>query len=109
MLESIESAAAVAGLTLKGLLAGAIGSFISLRFFDGLSTWERWTTFMGGWAVASYGGPAVTALLSLSPRSDLFMTLLLGMFGMSIAAAVIKVIRDTDWKAIVRGKFGGQP
>jgi hypothetical protein len=109
MLEPIETAVGAIGLTLKGLVAGAVGAFISLRFFDGLSAWERWLTFMGGWGIASYGGVPVTEALDLaSPKAELFVTLLLGLFGMSIAAAVIRVIRETEWKSFLSRFRGGQ-
>lgn len=101
MMETIESALVAVGLTLKGLIAGAVGSFISLRFFDGLTMYERWVTFIGGWGIASYGGPPMTSYLELGEKAELFVTLLLGLFGMSIAAALIKVIRETDWRAFI--------
>jgi hypothetical protein len=91
------------GLTLKNLVAGAVASFVALRFFEGLGTAERWTTFVGGWAIAAYGGPPLNAYLELAPKLEIGIVFLLGLFGMAIAAELIRLIRDTDWKGIVDG------
>jgi hypothetical protein len=91
------------GLTLKNMAAGAVASFVALRFFDGLSTWQKWTTFIGGWAIAAWGGPPLNAYLELAPKLEIGIVLLLGLFGMAIAAELIRVIHDTDWKGIVDG------
>lgn len=104
----LDDLAAAVGVKFSTVIAGAVGSFISLRFFDGLRTFERWTTFAGGWGLAIYGAGPITAYLELKPGMEQGVSLLVGLFGMSIAAAVINTIRDTDWKAILNRKTGGQ-
>ncbi len=107
MLEALEGLAAALGLKFKIIVAGAVGAFISLRFFEGLGLGERWCTFLGGWALGAYLSEPVTKYLELPAAMEIGLAIGIGLFGMSIAAAVIKVVRDTDWSAIFRSKTGG--
>lgn len=92
-----ESALAAFGLGLKEIVAGAIGSFISLNLFNGLRPWEKWTTFFGGWALAAWGSGPITSAFDLKAGISTGVALLLGLFGMSIAGKLLSTIRDTDW------------
>lgn len=96
---------AALGLKLATILSGAFGSFVSLRFFDGLTTAQKWTTFVGGWGLAAYLAAPLTAFFELRPALETGISLAVGLFGMSIAAAVIKVIRDTDWSGLLKSFF----
>lgn len=108
MLESLQAFFGALGLKLQVVVAGALGAFVSLRFFDGLSVWDRWFTFIGGWGVASYVSGFIHQYFEMKPgASELGISLLLGLFGMSIVAQVINLIRDTDWKALFKNRFGG--
>lgn len=91
----------VLGVTLKTLIASAIGSFVSLRFFEGLRPVEKWTTFLGGWGLAAYAAAPLTAYFELARPIETGIALAVGLFGMSLSAAGIKVIRETDWRALV--------
>lgn len=106
-MEFLEALFTALGLKFKVVIAGAIGAFVSLRFFDGLKTAERWMTFVGGWAIAAYLAGPVTLYLELPAAVELGMALGIGLFGMSIAAALIRVIKETDWTAIFKQKTGG--
>ena len=97
---------AALSLKIQVIVAGAIGAFISLKFFEGLGVLEKWGTVLGGWGLASFGtGYAVEAMELKSVAAETFYALLIGLFGMSIVAAFIKVIRNTDWSEIVKGLF----
>lgn len=112
MTESIDAALSAAGVTFKTLIASAIGAFISLRFFEGLKPMEKWTTFLGGWGMAAYAAAPLTIYFELSKVTETGIALAVGLFGMSISAAVIKVIKETNWGALVSSflskKGGGQ-
>lgn len=97
LLSASEGIMATLGLTLKNLVAGAAGSFVSLRFFDGLKTWERWTTFVGGWAMAAFGAGPLTAALEQKAGVEVGVALLIGAFGMALTSKIMQTIRDTDW------------
>lgn len=106
---------AALGLKLVNVAAGAVGAFVSLRFFDNLGTLQKWTTFLGGWGLAAYGGAPLTAYFELKPALETGITLVIGLFGMSLAAAIIKAIQDVAWgtiisdaaRAIVKRVIGG--
>lgn len=107
-METLEAILAVLGLKFKVVVAGAIGAFISLNFFDNLKTGEKWTTVLGGWALASYTASPTTAFFELTnPSAEPGISILIGLFGMSLAAAIIKAIRDTKWSEIIKRKAGG--
>lgn len=106
-MDAVEALLGALGLTLKTLVAGAVGAFVSLRFFEGLSPWERWTTFLGGWAIAAYLTTPVTSYLELPAKVEVGISLLLGLFGMSLAAALMRVVRETDWISMLKRKTGG--
>jgi hypothetical protein len=120
-IESIDGALSALGLSLKNLFAGAVTSFVSLRFFDGqrlpdgsiksMNAMQKWTTFVGGWAMAAYGGRPLNAWLELKPEIEIGVVLVLGLFGMAVAAELMRFIRETDWRAILSGllrqKTGG--
>jgi hypothetical protein len=101
-LDGVMALLTALGLKLKAVAASAFGAFISLRFFEGLSLWERWVTFLGGVVIGSYTAePLGAAVESSSEALHQALALGLGLFGMAIAAAVIKVIRETNWGALV--------
>ena len=106
-MEPVESGiVTVLGVKLTTALFGALGAFISLRFFDGLKVPERWGTFLGGWGLAvGLAGP-LTVFFELKPIMEQGLSLAIGLFGMSITAAIIKLIRDTKWSEIIRSRFG---
>jgi ACR3 family arsenite efflux pump ArsB len=112
MSEWFDGALGLIGVTLKTLIASAIGAFVSLRFFDGLKPVEKWTTFLGGWGMAAYAAAPLTTYFELSKVTETGIALAVGLFGMSISAALIKVIKETNWGALVSSflskKGGGQ-
>ena len=107
MMEFVEAVLSALGLKLKVVVAGAVGSFVSLQFFEGLSREDRWLTFFGGWALAAYLALPLTEFFELKPAMEQGISLAVGLFGMSLAAALIKAIRDTKWSEIIRRKTGG--
>lgn len=101
-LDNGDGVLAALGLKLINLFAGAITSFVSLRFFDGLSVREKWTTFLGGWAIAAWGASPTTQYFDLKPGVEVGIALVLGLFGMSLSAAVVKLLKETDWGGLIK-------
>lgn len=112
-----EDAAAALGVSLRGIIAGGVGAFVSLNFLDPpkdgrppLTRLERWMTFFGGWGLAVVGAAPLNAFFELKPSLETGIALLIGLLGMSVAAKMIQTIREVDWKTLwqlVRGG-GGQ-
>lgn len=97
------------GLKLVNVVCGAVAAFAALRFFEGLGLWDKWLTFLGGWALAAWGAPPLAEALELPIKVEIGIVLLLGLFGMSAAAELVKVVRDTDWSGILRAVLGRKP
>ena len=95
------------GLKPLTLIAGFVGSVISLKFIKSLSIWQSATTVAAGTLVAAYCTPITVELLNLSPRLEGAIAFLGGLFGMSVAGAAIEAI--PGWLAAAKAKFlGGQ-
>jgi hypothetical protein len=107
-----DSMLAALGLKFVNVVAGAVSSFVTLRFFDGLTTGAKWSTFLGGWAVAAWGAPPIRDYLDAPPKIEILFVLLLGFFGMSIIAEAIRWIREGHLIAFIDrvvGRKGGTP
>ena len=118
--DSVDGALGALGLSIKNMLAGAVSSFVSLRFLQGeiqkdgtirpVHWLQKWTTFLGGWALAAWGGPPLNAYLELKPGIEIGVVLVLGLFGMAVAAEIIKFIRERGWESVIaafRGRSSG--
>jgi len=87
------------------LFPGVIGAAVGLRFAPGVSWLERVTNVASGASCAGFVAPAAGEVFHLSSVSMMgFLAFIIGMFGMSIAAAVMQGLREirageiiTDW------------
>lgn len=108
----LDSLLVALGLKKVALIAGFIGGVISLRFFEGLTPGGKAFTAFSGAAAANFLTPMTLAWFQLHPESyEGGIGFVLGLFSMSLAAAVIKWLRETSWQDILgifgRGKGGG--
>lgn len=86
------------------LFAGITGALIGLRFAPGLSWIERITNVGCGAACAGFVAPAAGELFKLTSAGMLsFMSFAIGMFGMSLAAAIFDGIREVKLGEIFTG------
>lgn len=80
------------------LAAGILGSLVGLRLAPGLSWPERFTNVITGSLCAGFAAPAAGEMFRLtSPAMMSFLAFVLGLFGMSIAAAVMQALRETKF------------
>lgn len=91
------------GLKWLSLIAGFLGAVISLKFIEGLTAWQRLSTVIAGSIAAGYCTPLTVELLDLSAKLEGPVAFLGGLFGMSIAGALIKAI--PEWVAAAKQKF----
>jgi len=110
---SIEAILMAMGLSLKNVLAAAVGAFISLRFFEGVTGWERWTTFISGTALGAWLSAPIIIFFEQKPSLEVGLALMLGLFGLAIAAKLWQIVRETVWVEflfrminVVRGRNG---
>ena len=89
-------------------VAGAVGAAASLRFSDDINTFgKRLTAIASGAAAAHYLTPMVMEHLGIASTRSGGVAFLLGLFGMSIAASIIRAIKTADLWAFVRSRWGG--
>lgn len=76
-------------------VVGAAGALISLRFVPGKGFVERFGIVAAGTACAGYVTPALAEWFGLqSPAMHGALAFLIGMFGLSLAAAGMQAVRD---------------
>jgi|SRR6266850_7024898 len=109
MIDDANSWLGVVGLKLVNTVVAACASFVSLRFFDGLSTVDRWTTFLGGWALAAWGAEPLNVYMGLAAKVEVGLVILIGLFGIAASAEVMKFLRTADWAAILDAIRGRKP
>lgn len=86
------------------LTAGALGALVGLRYAPGLSWFERVANVATGTVFAGYVAPAAGEVFKLSTVSmQSALAFAIGMFGMSVAAAVMQGLRDIKLGEIMTG------
>ena len=91
----IDQLAAVLGTKKLILIAGLVGSIISLRFISEVTTWwSRTTLVICGTFITSYATPALSEWLTVSERVETGMGFVIGLFGMSMVAAIMAALKE---------------
>ena len=86
------------------VLAGLLGSMVALRWAPGATWGERVCNVGAGFACAVYLTPAAAEWFEItSPRGVAAMAFAAGMFGLSLAAAVVEAIKSADLGEVLRG------
>lgn len=105
-MSGIETLFSALGIKLKTLIAGAAGSAISLKFFDDLTVFQRWTTFLCGMVLAIFLTEGMAYYLEIKTLSlEVGLAFLIGLFGMSITGSIMQLIKTTDWGKTLVGFF----
>lgn len=90
--------------------AGLMGALIATRWHkDDLTDRKSWSLFLlTGMACAHYLTGMVSSYFAITePRSVAGVGFLLGTFGGSLIAAILRAIKAADLWAIIKSKFGG--
>lgn len=88
----VEAILTTLGLTKPATIGGFLGAVVSLKLIDGLNWWQGTTTVFSGALVAGYGTPLALDYFSLAIKLEPTVAFLIGVFGMSLAAAIVKAI-----------------
>ena len=92
----------------KWEFAGFIGALVAVRFQNDLKTKGSIVIFvLSGSAYAHYLTGLVDDYFSIAPSSAGGIGFLLGAFGGSLTAAIIRAITSSDWAELLRKKIGG--
>ncbi len=88
-------------------LVGALGSFVALRFAPGQTWAERLFNVMCGALCSGFCAPALTEWMHVSTAGmQSFCAFVVGMFGLSLAAAITTTLKTMDMASIVSGWLG---
>lgn len=94
-------------------IASVLGSLVTaLRFTPGVSLPERISNAIAGSAGAVYATPALVEWLSIKSQAyENGLAFALGLFAMSLMAALTQAIKDTQWSQVLtewlRKRAGG--
>lgn len=102
----ITSILEAVGLKWLTLIPGGMGAAVSLKFIEGLTTWQRLSTVLAGAVAAGFLAPLAVEYMELSFKAEPPIAFIIGLFGMSCAGALTKAM--PDWlEAAKRKVFGG--
>lgn len=88
-------------------VAGGLGALVGLRFAPGLTWWERAFNILCGCLCAGYISPALMEWLRIDPAGIRACAAFgVGMFGLSVAAEVMKFVRDGDLRQVAAAWWG---
>ena len=107
MLEALEAFAIYIGAKAAAIVSGAFGAAVSMAVIKG-PIWYRFVLFGGGLVTATFVTPLIASTLDLG-KSENAVGFLVGMFGMSIASAVIRTVQDVNFDTLsahIRAWFG---
>lgn len=107
---SLEAIASFLGIKKAAFVIGFVGAVVSLRFVKRAEKWyEKGLMVFGGAAAAGYLEPPVSAYFSVTNGG--FIAFLIGLFGMSLASAMMGTINNIEWNKlwtdIIRKRLGG--
>lgn len=94
----LDDFAAYLGVKASAVMAGTFGSMVSMAVIAG-PIWYRLCLFMGGLVSSAYVTPLIVNSFELG-KSENAVAFLVGMFGMSIAAAVIRTVQDVNFESL---------
>lgn len=97
--QMLDDFATYIGVKAGTIMAGTFGSMVSMAVISG-PIWYRLCLFMGGLISSAYVTPLVVNSFELG-KSENAVAFLVGMFGMSIAAAIIRTVQDVNFDSLM--------
>ena len=112
--EAVGTALAAAGIKLGVLLSSTIGGVLSLRFFEGelqadgtcipLPTRQKWFIAVAGAAMGVYLSGFTVEFFALTDKTgkiEVGLGLVIAVFGMSLASAVVRALKDLNLGGVI--------
>jgi hypothetical protein len=88
------------------ILAGLLGSLLSLSFVDNMGKRQRFTAVVAGMTLAHYLAPFISHVFS-EDKFEETIGFLVGLFGMSITASIFRSIQNSNLWGFVMSRWGG--
>lgn len=88
------------------IIAGLLGSLLSLSFVDSMGRKQRIVAVIAGMTMAHYLSPLIANLFHEDNYQET-IGFLVGLFGMSIVASVFRAIQNSDLWGLIRRRYGG--
>lgn len=88
------------------IVAGLFGSILSLSFIDGMSLKQRALAVFMGMVMAHYLATYIAFLFN-EPNYAETIGFLVGLFGMSITAAIFRAIKNSNLWSFIMSRWGG--
>ena len=88
------------------IVAGLLGSLLSLSFIDNMGKRQRVVAVLAGMTMAHYLAPLISHMFS-DDKFEETIGFLVGLFGMSITAAIFRAIQNSNLWNFVMGRWGG--
>ena len=93
--------------TIELIVSGAIGSVLSLMFHDDITTWRRKLIVIAGGTVFSlYVAPFSIEFFGIGTTQPTAIGFFCGLFGMSLTAAIMRMLRNADLFELAKIAFG---
>lgn len=105
MVGPLETAAVNLDTTKAVIIAGFLGSVLSMSFVDGMGRKQRTLAVISGMIMAHYIAPLMAALFKEEDYQET-IGFLVGLFGMSICAAIFRAIQNSDIWGLINRRFG---
>ncbi len=90
------------------VIAGFIGSVMSMSFVDGMNKKQRVAALVSGTIMAHYLSSPIANSFSHGQYRET-IGFLVGLFGMSICAAIFRSIKDSNLWELFEKRFGVSP
>lgn len=106
----LDALAVVLGVKRDALIVAFLGAVISLKFVPEMDRWwKRLTMVAGGFLCAIYIAPAIADIFEFKARAESGITFLIGLLGMSVIAAVVKLVSSGELWSALKSKLGAGP
>lgn len=103
---TLEAIAVLLGVKKSAAIIAFLSAVISLRFVPEMVGWRQklWMV-LGGFFCAVYVAPGLAEYFGFKEKTEYALVFGIGLLGLSVAAAISKIIVSGEWWLLVKEKF----